>query len=149
VLGAAAILWGGIQASRQAQLKLLVGYSTVSQIGYLFLMFPLVFPPDAQGPWREAAVAGGVFHALTHALAKAAMFLAAGVMLQACRTDLVRGIAGAARAYRSRSSRSALRACRSSVCLRAAASSASGCSSARPSTPGSGGGRSLSSWAGS
>jgi multicomponent Na+:H+ antiporter subunit D len=96
VLGAAAILWGGIQASRQAQLKLLVGYSTVSQIGYLFLMFPLVFPPDAQGPWREAAVAGGVFHALTHAFAKAAMFLAAGVMLQACRTDLVRGIAGAA-----------------------------------------------------
>jgi multicomponent Na+:H+ antiporter subunit D len=94
-LGAAAILWGGIQASRQARLKLLVGYSTVSQIGYLFLMFPLIVPGN-EGPWRAAAAAGGLFHALTHAFAKAAMFLAAGLMLRAAATDRVAGIAGTA-----------------------------------------------------
>ena len=41
-LGAAAILFGSVVALRQARLKLLVAYSTVAQIGYLFLMFPLV-----------------------------------------------------------------------------------------------------------
>src|SRR5262249_60656471 len=42
-LGAAAILFGNVLALRQRRLKLLVAYSTVAQIGYLFLMFPLAF----------------------------------------------------------------------------------------------------------
>jgi multicomponent Na+:H+ antiporter subunit D len=95
-LGAAAILWGSIQASRQGQLKLLVGYSTVSQIGYLFLLFPLTFPVAETGAWREAAAAGGVIQAVTHAFAKAAMFLAAGLMIHPSRAGLVAGVAGAA-----------------------------------------------------
>ena len=36
-----AVLWGGIQALRQTRLKLLIAYSTVAQLGYLFLAFPL------------------------------------------------------------------------------------------------------------
>lgn len=40
-LGAAAILFGNVVALRQKRLKLLIAYSTVAQIGYLFLMFPL------------------------------------------------------------------------------------------------------------
>ena len=42
-LGAAAILFGSVVALRQERLKLLIAYSTVAQIGYLFLMFPLAF----------------------------------------------------------------------------------------------------------
>ena len=42
-LGAAAILVGNVVALRQERLKLLIAYSTVAQIGYLFLMFPLAF----------------------------------------------------------------------------------------------------------
>src|SRR6516225_8965442 len=45
VLGAAAILFGSILALRQVRLKLLIAYSTVAQIGYLFLMFPLALKP--------------------------------------------------------------------------------------------------------
>ena len=41
-LGGAAIVVGSLVALRQARLKLLVAYSTVAQIGYLFLIFPLV-----------------------------------------------------------------------------------------------------------
>ena len=41
LLGVTAVLWGGVQALRQTRLKLLVAYSTVAQIGYLFLAFPL------------------------------------------------------------------------------------------------------------
>ena len=48
-LGAAAILFGSVLALRQARLKLLVAYSTVAQIGYLFLMFPLAAGPAH--PW--------------------------------------------------------------------------------------------------
>jgi formate hydrogenlyase subunit 3/multisubunit Na+/H+ antiporter MnhD subunit len=48
-LGAAAIILGSILKLRQERLKLLVAYSTLAQIGYLFLMFPLAFDLSA---WR-------------------------------------------------------------------------------------------------
>jgi multicomponent Na+:H+ antiporter subunit D len=74
-LGSAAILFGSVLAVRQARLKLLIAYSTVAQIGYLFMMFPL-----SHGPWAEDAFSGGVMQALSHAFAKAAMFLSAGLI---------------------------------------------------------------------
>ena len=58
-LGSAAILFGSVLALRQARLKLLIAYSTVAQIGYLFLMFPL-----GHGPWAADAFSGGVMQAL-------------------------------------------------------------------------------------
>ena len=69
LLGAAAVLWGGLQALRQTRLKMLVAYSTVAQIGYLFLAFPLM----SSIAWK-----GALYLLLSHALAKAAMFMAAG-----------------------------------------------------------------------
>ena len=41
-LGSGAILFGSILALRQKRLKLLIAYSTIAQIGYLFFIFPLV-----------------------------------------------------------------------------------------------------------
>ena len=76
LLGAAAILWGSVQALRQTRLKLLIAYSTVAQIGYLFLAFPLAVAA-ALSTWNAVA-----YLALSHALAKAAMFLAAGNLLR-------------------------------------------------------------------
>lgn len=74
LLGAAAVLWGSLQALRQTRLKLLIAYSTVAQLGYLFLAFPL-------GVANATAWHGALYLALAHALAKAAMFLAAGNIL--------------------------------------------------------------------
>jgi len=76
ILGGTAVLWGSIQALRQTRLKLLIAYSTVAQIGYLFLAFPLA---AASGGLAWNAVA---YLALSHALAKAAMFLCAGNLLR-------------------------------------------------------------------
>lgn len=73
LLGATAIVWGSVQALRQERLKLLVAYSSVAQIGYLFLFFPLAQSPNAVDAVTVFIVA--------HALAKAAMFLAAGNIL--------------------------------------------------------------------
>ncbi len=92
VLGAGAILWGSLQAFRQERLKLLVAYSTVAQLGYLFLLFPLADMAAVAG----IAWSGGIYHALSHALAKAAMFLAAGNIMLAVGHDRTRQLDGLA-----------------------------------------------------
>lgn len=70
LLGVAAIFWGSVQALRQERLKPLVAYSTVAQIGFLFLLFPLMN--------AHTVLQGITFLMFAHGLAKAAMFLAAG-----------------------------------------------------------------------
>lgn len=86
LLGAAAIFWGSWQAIRAVKLKLLIAYSTVAQLGYLFLIFPLLTNP--------AALKAGVMQIFAHGLAKAGMFAAAGVMIKATGQDTVAGLAG-------------------------------------------------------
>ncbi len=88
-LGAGAILWGAIQALRQQRLKLLVAYSTVSQIGYLFLAFPLCLLDNDGRVW--AAV---IFMAMAHACAKSAMFMAAGTIYLHEGHDRIKDLAG-------------------------------------------------------
>jgi multicomponent Na+:H+ antiporter subunit D len=97
-LGAAAIIFGSILALRQARLKLLIAYSTVAQIGYLFLMFPLAVRPETGHPWATAAWTGGVLQAVSHAFAKAAMFMAAGLIAEALGHDRIAGLPGIGRA---------------------------------------------------
>jgi len=75
LLGSAAILWGSVQALRQSRLKLLIAYSTVAQIGYLFLIFPLATSVGSVA-WNGVA-----YLIISHALAKSAMFLSAGNLL--------------------------------------------------------------------
>lgn len=91
-LGAAGVVWGSVLALFQCRLKLLVAYSTVAQLGYLLLVFPLA----GSGPGGAEAYSGGVYLALAHGLAKAAMFLAAGLVLEALGHDRIDGIQGAA-----------------------------------------------------
>jgi multicomponent Na+:H+ antiporter subunit D len=95
-LGTSAILVGSLLALRQARLKLLVAYSTVAQIGYLFLMFPLVLAGDPETSAR--AWLGGIQQASSHAFAKAAMFLSAGLIAQALGHDRIAALGGVGRA---------------------------------------------------
>ncbi len=97
-LGAAAILVGNVVALRQARLKLLIAYSTVAQIGYLFLMFPLAAGLNAAQLDSAAAVNGGMLQAISHATAKAAMFMAAGLVYTTLGHDRVADLRGVARA---------------------------------------------------
>ncbi|HEY5707296.1 MAG TPA: proton-conducting transporter membrane subunit [Terrimicrobiaceae bacterium] len=59
-MGAGAILAGGVVALRQDRLKLLIAYSTVAQLGYLFLMFPLAARAGSSSPSVNFALAGGM-----------------------------------------------------------------------------------------
>ncbi len=93
-LGSAAILFGSVLALRQERLKLLIAYSTIAQIGYLFLIFPLA---SGAHPWSADGWSGGMMQVLAHAFAKAAMFLAAGLLAESLGHDQIAKLAGAAR----------------------------------------------------
>jgi len=70
-LGLATALYGALSALAQRDLKRVLAYSTMSQIGYMFLALGL------------GAFAAGVFHFFTHAFFKALLFLAAGIVIKA------------------------------------------------------------------
>jgi multicomponent Na+:H+ antiporter subunit D len=102
-LGAMAIVFGSVLALRQTRLKLLIAYSTIAQIGYLFFLFPLASAPlsVASGTaeqWTGVAWTGGVLQLVSHAVAKAAMFMAAGLIAEALGHDRIAGLGGIGRA---------------------------------------------------
>ena len=69
VAAAAAVLYGGIMAILQKDLKMMIAYSTISHIGYIFLGLTAF---TAEG------LTGAMYHMLDHGLAKACLFLCAG-----------------------------------------------------------------------
>lgn len=83
-MGAGAILWGSVQAMRAERLKLLVAYSTVAQVGLIVLAFGLSAANPAAIAWT-----GAVTLMLAHGLAKAAMFLAAGRIVEEVGHDRI------------------------------------------------------------
>ena len=70
-LGAVTLLVAGLVALVQIDIKRVIAYSTMSQIGYMFLGAGL------------GAYASGMFHLMTHAFFKALLFLAAGIVIHA------------------------------------------------------------------
>lgn len=97
-LGAVAVIWGGVQALVQRKIKLVIAYSTVAQLGYFIIAFPLAGGESAVKPWSAGAWTGMVFLALSHGLAKSAMFLVAGIWYSACGAQELRDLKGLARA---------------------------------------------------
>ncbi len=87
-LGGAAISWGALQAFSQQRLKMLVAYSTVAQIGYLFIIFAMM---EAGGGQAVSAV---FYFSISHICAKAAMFMAAGTFFLQMGHDRIRDLAG-------------------------------------------------------
>ena len=71
VIGAATLLMAGFSAMTQTDIKRVLAYSTISQIGYMFLALGV-------GAWSAA-----IFHFMTHAFFKALLFLAAGIVIHA------------------------------------------------------------------
>jgi len=70
-----AVMIGSVLAMGQKELKRMLAYSTVAQVGYVFLGLAL---------GADRAVAGGMMHILTHALMKSTLFMAAGAVF--CKT---------------------------------------------------------------
>ena len=73
--GAGTALWSASIAVVQSDLKKILAYSTVSQLGYMFVGVGL------------GATTAGVFHLMTHAFFKAALFLGAGSVMHAMSNE--------------------------------------------------------------
>lgn len=74
-VGAVTLLLAGFSALVQTDIKRVLAYSTMSQIGYMFLAL-------GAGAWQAA-----VFHLVTHAFFKALLFLSAGAVIIACHHE--------------------------------------------------------------
>jgi NADH-quinone oxidoreductase subunit L len=75
IIGAATLLVAGFGALTQYDIKRILAYSTISQIGYMFLALGV-------GAWGAA-----IFHFMTHAFFKALLFLAAGIVIGALHEE--------------------------------------------------------------
>ncbi|HUP38788.1 MAG TPA: NADH-quinone oxidoreductase subunit L, partial [Vicinamibacterales bacterium] len=71
VVGTATALWAGAIGMVQNDIKRVLAYSTVSQLGYMFLAMGV------------GAYAAGIFHLFTHAFFKALLFLGSGAVIHA------------------------------------------------------------------
>ncbi|HJS72397.1 MAG TPA: NADH-quinone oxidoreductase subunit L [Acidimicrobiia bacterium] len=74
-VGAATAIWAASIALAQRDIKKVLAYSTVSQLGYMFI---------AVG---ATAYVAGIFHLMTHAFFKALLFLGAGSVIHAMSNE--------------------------------------------------------------
>ena len=94
-LGAATALLAATQALVAVELKKVLAYSTVSQIGYMMLALGAAgLVPGLLADGYTAAV----FHLVSHALFKACLFLAAGTVIHAVHSIYITDMGGARRA---------------------------------------------------
>ena len=94
-LGAATALLAATQALVAVELKKVLAYSTVSQIGYMMLALGAAgLVPGLLADGYTAAV----FHLVSHALFKACLFLAAGTVIHAVHSIYLTDMGGARRA---------------------------------------------------
>lgn len=75
LVGVMTVCFGAFSALVQRDIKRILAYSTISQVGYMFLAL------GAQD------LAGSMFHLITHAFFKALLFLAAGCIIQALHEE--------------------------------------------------------------
>jgi NADH-quinone oxidoreductase subunit L len=86
ILGAITIVLAGLIALVQTDIKRVIAYSTMSQIGYMFVGVGL------------GAYGAGLFHLMTHAFFKALLFMAAGIVIHALSGEQdIRRMGGLAR----------------------------------------------------
>lgn len=86
--GASAIIYGGIMAIRQKDLKLMIAYSTVMNVGYIVVGFSLT---------DVTALVGSTYHIMAHALAKSCLFLCAGSIISRSGYQTIDKLKGASR----------------------------------------------------
>jgi NADH-quinone oxidoreductase subunit L len=75
LIGAVTLLLASCSALVQTDIKRILAYSTMSQIGYMFLALGCA-------AWRAS-----IFHLMTHAFFKALLFLTAGAVILACHHE--------------------------------------------------------------
>ena len=73
VLGVLGMIMGSFYAVRESRLKRMLAYSSVAQIGYIFMGI---------GLGSEAGMLAACFHVLAHAVTKSMLFLCCGTFIE-------------------------------------------------------------------
>jgi multicomponent Na+:H+ antiporter subunit A len=84
-VGIITLIWGGVLACKQTDLKALLAYSTVSQLGLIMLLL---------GLRTDTALLAALLHIVNHAAFKGALFLTAGAVEHATGTRDLRELGG-------------------------------------------------------
>jgi multicomponent Na+:H+ antiporter subunit D len=85
VLGAVTLLFGASMALVQTDLKRLLAYSTINQIGIVLI---------GLGIGTDLGLTGALFHVLNHAIMKSTLFFCAGIMIAETATREIQGLSG-------------------------------------------------------
>jgi formate hydrogenlyase subunit 3/multisubunit Na+/H+ antiporter MnhD subunit len=88
IVGAVTIVGAVLMALVQHDLKVLLSYHAISQVGYMVLGI---------GTGVPIGIAGGIFHMLNHAIYKSCLFLCAGSIEKQARTTELEKLGGLAR----------------------------------------------------
>lgn len=86
-LAVVTMVWGGFMAIAQTDIKRLLAYSSVSQMGYILFGLSV---------YSELGLTGGLFHIVAHALGKGALFMCAGTLMHEVGTRDIREMGGLA-----------------------------------------------------
>ncbi|MGI6537559.1 MAG: complex I subunit 5 family protein [Caldicoprobacterales bacterium] len=88
LIGMVAIIIGSLSALLQKRLKRRLAFSTVAQVGYLFLGLGLA---------NKEGLMGTLLYLVSHAVIKSLLFLAAGAVISATGKENIRDLAGVGR----------------------------------------------------
>ncbi|MBL8708327.1 MAG: hydrogenase 4 subunit B [Rhodospirillaceae bacterium] len=85
ILGGLSAAFGILSAMMERDLKRLLAYSTIENVGFIFvgLGLALTFTGNERASWAALAFAAALFHVFNHVLMKGLMFMVAGAVLAA------------------------------------------------------------------
>ncbi|GLF91964.1 Na(+)/H(+) antiporter subunit A [Bacillus safensis] len=96
IVGLVTLFWGSFHAVRQNDLKAILAYSTVSQLGMIMLMLGVGAAAihENNPAFFGAAVLAAIFHLINHATFKGSLFMAAGIIDHETGTRDIRKLGG-------------------------------------------------------
>ncbi|WP_172194945.1 Na+/H+ antiporter subunit A [Saccharibacillus qingshengii] len=97
--GLATLLYGSFKAIKQTDLKALLAYSTISQLGLIMCLLgagsaSAFFPGTEQGVFFSLATTAAVFHLINHAVFKGSLFMVVGIVDHEANTRDLRNLGG-------------------------------------------------------
>jgi multicomponent Na+:H+ antiporter subunit D len=84
-LGCVAVIYGSYRAWQQVEMKRLLAFSSVAQIGYMVIGFSLL---------SESGLTASIIHLFNHAVIKSTLFIGAGVILYRTHTTELKNLRG-------------------------------------------------------
>ncbi|ANT57825.1 MULTISPECIES: Na+/H+ antiporter subunit A [Bacillus] len=96
IVGLITLFWGSFHAVRQNDLKAILAFSTVSQLGMIMLMLGVGAAAihENNPAFFGAAVLAAIFHLINHATFKGSLFMAAGIIDHETGTRDIRKLGG-------------------------------------------------------